>query len=128
MRTTVLVVDDDADVREYTKNVLEDAGYHVIEASNAGEAMAVSSKYGDHIQLLLTDVIMPERNGPQLAEAFLRRHENSGVLFTSGYTAEAMAHQGVHLMGHAFLAKPFDPDDLLERVSEVIDGRYRRAS
>ena len=115
----VLLVEDQADVRTLVARVLTAAGYDVIAASDATEALARAEELRAPLPLLLTDVVMPGRSGPELARALLARRPETKVLYMSGYAAER-SHE---LEGQevAFLAKPLTPDALLRKVRDVLD-------
>ncbi|GEJ55880.1 ATP-binding protein [Anaeromyxobacter diazotrophicus] len=119
---TVLLVEDDASVRALARRALAQAGYQVLEASRPSEARALVRRGAAPLHLLLTDVILPETNGPALARELLELRPGLRVLYTSGYTAGHLAGDDVTASGHAFLPKPFTPELLVERVREVLDG------
>ena len=119
---TILVVEDQDDVRALTRAVLREYGYNVLEASNAAAALALSEKHQGLIHLLLTDVVLPGMNGRELADRMKLIRPEARVLFTSGYTADVIAHRGVLDQGVAFIAKPFAPDGLAARVRQVLLG------
>jgi CheY-like chemotaxis protein len=119
---TVLVVEDDPRVREVTVRALRGAGYRVLAAGDGREALAVAAAEAGPIDLLLTDVVMPELGGRQVAEALGSRHPAPRVLFVSGYTQDTIVHHGVLDAGVEFLPKPFTASVLLARVREVLDG------
>ncbi len=119
---TVLLVEDDAPVRTLARRVLEGAGYQVAEAARPREAIDIVMGYPERIHLLLTDVILPEMRGPALAKHILGMRPGVRVLYTSGYTGGQIESEEVSSSGHAFLAKPFTPDELLRRVREVLDA------
>ena len=116
---TILVVEDEEGVRAIAKRMLEDAGYEVLVAPLPSAAIEIVSS-GKHIDLLLTDVIMPERSGRDLARQLQAARPELKVIFMSGYTDEIIARQGVLDDGVTFLQKPFGSDDLLPLVSEVL--------
>jgi PAS domain S-box-containing protein len=118
---TVLVVEDDPRVREVTVQALRGAGYRVLAAGEGREAMAVAAAADGPIDLLVTDVVMPERSGRQVAEELRRRTPALRVLYVSGYTENTVVHHGVLDAGVDLLAKPFTPSALLARVREVLD-------
>jgi CheY-like chemotaxis protein len=97
-------------------------GYRVLIAADGAEAVALADRHPDRIDLLLTDVILPKRSGPSVAEHVRGRHPECKVLFVSGYTANAIVHRGILDEGVRFLAKPFTPGALGRRVREVLDG------
>ena len=117
---TILVVEDQKAVRSFTKAALKQYGYHVIEASDGDEAIAVARQYSGEIHLLLTDVVLPGMNGKELSGKLRALRANLKVLFISGYTADVIAHRGVLSRGVAFLHKPFSPGELATKVRDVL--------
>jgi CheY-like chemotaxis protein len=118
----VLVVEDDDAVRALAVRALEGAGYHVV-ASSGGRAALEAARAVRSLDLLLTDVVMPEMNGRELAEEVRRIAPGARVLYMSGYTHNAIVHHGVLDAGIEFLPKPFTPSTLVARVREVLDAR-----
>jgi len=118
---TVLVAEDEGLVRGIATRMLRELGYTVLEAANGIEALRVALAHGQRIDFLLTDVIMPEMNGKALAEHLSVPWPGLKVLFISGYTAEAIAGQGILEEGRPFLQKPFSPEALARKVREVLD-------
>jgi signal transduction histidine kinase/CheY-like chemotaxis protein len=119
---TVLLVEDDRDVRDMFRGQLEDLGYRVLEASNANQAFKKVAEYMGDIQLLVTDVVLPGMNGKQLSEDLCEICPGMKVLFVSGYTDNVIAHHGVLDRGIAFLEKPFSCASLARKIREVLDG------
>jgi PAS domain S-box-containing protein len=119
---TVLLVEDDPNLRTLAREILTVQGYTVIEATSPLDAIRIHQSHADAIHLLLTDVVMPEMNGPQLAAQLQAGRPGMEVLFMSGYTGSALALEGGGEFGGAFLAKPFTPDGLSRRVREVLDA------
>jgi len=117
----VLAVEDDPQVREFTLRALREGGYRVLSAADGREALALSRSTPDRIHLLLTDVVMPEASGRELATELSRERPDLRVLFVSGYTQNAIVHHGVLDAGINYLAKPYTATLLLERVREVLD-------
>jgi two-component system cell cycle sensor histidine kinase/response regulator CckA len=118
---TILLVEDEAQVRKLIRAILSGAGYHVLDAPGPLEALRESEQFPDTIHLLVTDVVMPTMNGRELAELLKRRRQQTKVLYLSGYTEDAIAQHGVLEPNIALLQKPVTPDALLERVREVLD-------
>jgi PAS domain S-box-containing protein len=119
---TILLVEDEPQLRELTRTVLSARGYSVVEALNADEAERLAEQYGAKIHLLLTDVIMPGISGRELAKRLSARHPAMRVLYMSGYTYNVIAQGGTLERGVAFLQKPFTPSALIEKVREVLDA------
>ncbi|MBU1565729.1 MAG: response regulator [Proteobacteria bacterium] len=120
---TILLVEDEASVLKLTGRILTSLGYAVVAVSSPEEAVRLASEPGRHFDLLITDVIMPEMNGRDLAGRFLSLHPGLRCLFMSGYTADVIARQGVLEEGVNFIQKPFSKVDLAAKVSEVLLGK-----
>ena len=119
---TILLVEDEAQVRAVACRILERAGYQVLAATTPGEALSICERHPAPIELLLTDVVMPEMNGRELAERVCAARATIRTLYMSGYTDNVILHQGVLDTGVEFLQKPLTPDSLVRRVRETLDG------
>jgi two-component system, cell cycle sensor histidine kinase and response regulator CckA len=117
---TVLLVEDEPTILTMTTKMLERQGYTVMTASKPSEAMRLADEHTGEIHLLITDVVMPEMNGRDLAQSLLSLHPNIKSLFMSGYTANIIAHHGVLDEGVHFIQKPFSKQDLAAKVREVL--------
>jgi CheY-like chemotaxis protein len=119
---TILLVEDEGQLRELAQEILEELGYHVIAAASPGEAISVCEKHEGRIDLLMTDVVMPVMNGRELAQRIRALKPEAKVLFTSGYTADAIAHHGVLEPGVVFLEKPFSIGTVAHKVRAALAG------
>ena len=117
---TVLVVEDEGGVRSLVCEALASHGYKVLEAAGAASALEISEKYTEPIHLLLTDVVMPQTGGKELAKGFSTLHPETKVLYMSGYTDDAIVRHGILERGTSFLQKPFQPRALLLKIREVL--------
>ena len=118
---TVLLAEDEDQVRAAACTILRHYGYHVIEARNAGEALLLCEQHAGPIDLLLSDVVMPGMSGPELARRLLRSRPTMRVLCMSGYADDSLARHGGGDKGMAFLQKPLAPDALARKLREVLD-------
>ncbi|HUA59602.1 MAG TPA: PAS domain S-box protein [Verrucomicrobiae bacterium] len=116
---TILVVEDERAVRDLTVRILKQLGYQVLTASSGAEALELSHAHPGHIDLLLTDVVMPNMSGRQLADALLLLRPQTKVLFLSGYTENTVVHHGVLEPGVDFLPKPFSRENLARKLREM---------
>jgi len=116
----ILLVEDEAVNRMLAEDVLSEAGHQVISAGNGRAALKLVEQHPDHIDLLITDVVMPEMGGPELAAQLTVSRPGLAVLYMSGYTDHALLHRGVIEQGTAFLQKPFLPEALLKKVDELL--------
>ncbi len=117
---TILIAEDDANIRAMFKVCLEPMGYTVLLAAEGREALDLSKTYAGRIHLLLTDVIMPNMNGQELADALRVQRPDMGVLFMSGYTDDVIAHHGVLEPGVNFVQKPITLSMLAHKLREVL--------
>ena len=119
----VLLVEDEDGVRALIREVLQRHGYRVIDTRNGPEATQACERHEGEIHMLLTDVVLAQITGTDLARQLSPMRPRMKVLFISGYTEEAIVHQGVLEEGTAFLQKPFTPNVLARKVREVLDGK-----
>ena len=119
---TILLVEDQAEVRLVTRSTLIRHGYTVLEAAGGAEALSLLDSQAGHVHLLLTDVIMPGMSGRDLAERVAVARPHLRVLYTSGYTDDTIVRRQILNDGMAFLQKPYTPDVLLQRVRDLLDS------
>ena len=119
---TVLLVEDEEAILDIGQAILEELGYTVLTAGTPGEAIRLAGEYAGDIHLLITDVVMPEMNGRELAERLTAMKPGLKCLYMSGYTADVIAHRGVLDEGVHFIQKPFSMKDLAAKVREVLEG------
>jgi len=124
-RRTILVVEDERSLRKLTRKTLGDAGHKVFEAGDAAEALEISRKTTDTIDLLLTDVIMPGMSGKKLADVLVVERPGIGVLYMSGYTDGEIATHGILEQGTTILRKPFTRDELMRQVENALSVMVR---
>jgi len=118
---TILLVEDEPAILNMVRMMLERKGYSVLSAATPAEAIALAKIHADKIHLLMTDVVMPEMNGRDLARHLIAVYPDVKLLFMSGYTANVIAHQGVLDEGVSFIQKPFSRADLLVKLRSVLD-------
>jgi CheY-like chemotaxis protein len=118
----VLVVEDEDGVRELLWKILTEHGHTVLEARHGRDALTVAGGYNHPIQLLVTDVVMPEMGAGELADQLLAVRPDLKVLFISGYTNDEILRRGISRQEAAFIQKPFTAEDLMKKVREVLDG------
>ncbi|MDQ5841230.1 MAG: ATP-binding protein, partial [Chloroflexota bacterium] len=118
---TVLVVEDEDGVREVLWKILKEHGHTVLEARHGRDALTVASGYGHPIQLVVTDVVMPEMGAGQLVDELLAERPQLKVLYISGYTDDEVMRRGITRSGAAFIHKPFTSVELMQKVREVLD-------
>jgi CheY-like chemotaxis protein len=118
---TILLVEDALRVRAVVREILEMIGYHVLEARHGAEAIEISERHQGPIHIMVTDVVMPQMSGRELAQRLAPVRPDMKVLYMSGYTDDAIVRHGVLGAGMAFLSKPFTPDALAAKVREVLE-------
>jgi CheY-like chemotaxis protein len=119
---TVLLVEDEELVRQLAALVLREHGYEVLEATSGDDALRIAQQYEGGIHLLLSDVVMPQMSGKELADRIKSTRSDIRVLYTSGYTDDAVLHHGISDADLQFIQKPFTPNALANKVREVLDG------
>ncbi len=124
---TVLVVDDQTDVRQLISKVLRHDGYLVLEASGGADAIRIAERWEGPIELLVTDAVMPGMRGPEVAAAVKALRPRIRVLLISGYTDGSVFPADVTEDPLGFLAKPFKPSELADRVRKILDHRSSTA-
>ncbi len=123
---TILLVEDRGPLRELFQSMLERGGYHLLTAGTPSEALQIAASHSDTIHLLITDVVLPEMTGPELAERYRRTRQESEVLFVSAFTESVISRQGKLSPGINFLQKPVSHDNLVRKIREIL--RKRQAS
>lgn len=118
---TVLLVEDNASILKLGKRILENLGYKVLSTTKSKDAQKIAEEYDGQINLLITDVIMPEMNGQELSEHLQRLYPMLKILFMSGYTANVIAHRGVLDEGINFISKPFSPKEIAVKIRKILD-------
>ena len=124
---TVLLVEDEDGVRALMRQVLHKHGYNVLEARHGGEALLMCERHQGKIDLLLTDVVLEQMSGRELAERLLKVRPEMKVLYVSGYADDAIVHHGVLNAGMAFLQKPFTTEALARKIRYVLDAASQRS-
>jgi PAS domain S-box-containing protein len=119
---TVLIVEDEEEVRALIYETLHLYGYHVLEAPHGDSALLICNTYKDKISIIITDIVMPKMSGKELVDRLLPNHPEIKVLYMSGYTDNAIVHKGVLEPSTQFIQKPFTPLTLLRKVREVLDS------
>ncbi|OPX98740.1 MAG: Blue-light-activated protein [Syntrophorhabdus sp. PtaB.Bin047] len=118
---TILVAEDNAEARSFLTEVLSVSGYTVIETVDGNEALRTFSDNRDRIALVISDVVMPGRNGKELREEIRKIRPDMKILFTSGYTRDVLLFKGIHDKAADYISKPLSPNDLLGKVREMLD-------
>lgn len=118
---TILVVEDEDLVRDLTARILRSLGYNVLEATNGKEGLAIVEKLHGRVDLVLTDVIMPQMGGQEMAEKLLERYPNIKIVYTSGFTEVAITERGRSISAGRWIPKPYTREILARRIREVLD-------
>ena len=118
-----MLVEDEPSLLSLTSTMLEKLGYRVLRSSSPGEAIRIAKEHAGEVHLLITDVVMPEMNGHNLAMKILSLYPGLNCLFMSGYTDDVIAHTGVREEGTHFIQKPFSGQQVATKVRMVLDGR-----
>ncbi|MGD9947225.1 MAG: transporter substrate-binding domain-containing protein [Desulfobulbus sp.] len=118
---TILLVEDDASILQLGQRILENLGYTVLSTMRPKDAKKLTEEYDGQVNLLITDVVMPEMNGRELSEQLQHLYPQLKTLFMSGYTANVIAHRGVLDEGIHFISKPFSPKEIAIKIREVLD-------
>ena len=120
---TILLVEDENELRKFASKVLKEYGYLILEAKNGGEAYLISEQYTKQIDLIITDVVMPLMSGRQFVDKLSKIRTDFKVIYMSGYTDNVILHHGVLEKGINFINKPFSPKSLLKEVRRVLDTK-----
>ena len=118
----VLLVEDDDQVRSFVRMLLTNNGYRVLEASNGAEGLEIAEQNSADIDLLLSDMLLPELSGYDLAQKVLELRPQTKILFMTGYVEGEIVQRCISELGATFLDKPFQPNTLLTRVQEAIQS------
>ncbi|HWQ34687.1 MAG TPA: response regulator [Blastocatellia bacterium] len=118
---TILLVEDEAMLRRLFHEILEMDGFNVLEAANGREALQMSERYQGRLHLLITDVIMPQMSGYELADQLLQRHPGLKIIFMSGYTDDVQVQRSINNQGVMFIQKPFTPEALERKIREALE-------
>jgi PAS domain S-box-containing protein len=124
---TILLVEDEDSVRNLTLLMLKRLGYRVIPATDGKQGIEIAKAHSGRIDLLLTDMVMPNMSGRQLAEMMKAIHPETAIVFVSGYTEDTVVHQGVLEPGVEFLSKPFSRESLAGKLREAVAAKARKA-
>jgi CheY-like chemotaxis protein len=124
---TILLAEDSEALREIAREYLENLGYTVLEADSGEQALKRAREFDGVIHLLLTDVVMSGMNGRDLADQIVRKYPGIKILFTSGYTDDSIARQGIFDLTFAFIQKPYRPKALARKIRKVLSKPAQNA-
>jgi CheY-like chemotaxis protein len=127
-RETILLVEDEASVREPAAEYLADHGYTVLKASRGAEAVEITQQHAGPIDLLLTDIVMPQMSGRELAEKIAALHPEAKIVFMSGYSNNVLSNVQGPIRNHTVLQKPFRLSVLGERIREILNTGVKGAT
>jgi CheY-like chemotaxis protein len=125
---TVLLVEDDEQVRQLIRSLLTSDGFRVLEAATGAEGLELGQRHAGEINVLLSDMLLPELSGFDVAQQLRERHPNLKIILMTGYVEGDIVQRSISELGAAFLDKPFHPNALLERVREAAGLRRNAAS
>ena len=128
VQNTILVVEDEACVREAACDILEGEGYRVLRARNAAEAQAAFRRHKGAVQLLLSDVVLPGQNGPALAKDLRAACPTLKAVFISGYPLNTVKRYGLRMEQISYLPKPFSAESLLGKVRQILESKEEHIS
>ena len=117
---TILLVEDELSLLAMTQKMLEKMGYTILAANRPSEAIKIAEEYSRDIDLVFTDVVMPEMTGKEMAERIRPLYPNARILFSSGYTANVIAHNGILDEGIEFIQKPYSKDALANKLRRIL--------
>jgi CheY-like chemotaxis protein len=123
-----MLVEDEPENLEMYRTMLESLGYSVLAAGTPQDCLRLAQSYKGHIELLITDVVMPEMNGRELADAFIASHPTTQCLFMSGYSAEVISRNGMLVSGINFIEKPFTLENFAKKIDEVLNDSHEHSS
>ena len=118
---TVLLAEDQLSIRKVIREVLESKGYQVLEAYDREDALEIAERYPGRIDVLVTDIVMPQLRGTELASLINKSHPGAVVIFISGYSEEALVESGLLGQNETLIQKPFDPETLAVKIRELLD-------
>ena len=124
---TILVVDDEPMALKLVQSILEKRGFEVLASTSPRQAVKVFQEHGDRIELLISDVVMPEMDGPKLAGHLVALNPDLPVLFMSGFLTENEVADASAIAQHAFIRKPFRPSTLVQAVRKMLTGEDESA-